>query len=705
MSLSAAMGLTPKQRAAWKESAAGVVVDMKRLTGENIGRPRMDIDVFMVKHPDTFNLMLQAMIAMQDDPSAVGYFQVAGIHGWPRNGWNFVPQTGWEPSSQSTWEHNPKTYKDRFGGYCAHGVHVFGPWHRPYLSLMEQTLWRHMYTIAESYTDPDTSERYLDAVKEFRLPYFDYFRPRGGEVTFPGVRDGKTTTSPYDFRLPDIFMEEKVTLNLAPDNHPDSVWNPLYTYSFQHRRAGQLKHKDKTDFARLGYNVDNTVRCPEKRSDIAHSARRISNRLNQNREDRCAMLLSLVKDKIYSKWTTIASDAKLTRGDFTHKTREMVRGGGSLEDIHNAYHGHIGGDGAMGHPGFAAFDPVFWFHHCNIDRYFALWQGANPDEWFPEPDPTDPDAVKESQKNLLPFFKVRAKGDDKGRVATDADTKYWNSDDVRSTSALGYYYDDFNKIVDREGDKPGDGVRRYVTEKYRWAARVPNDPTIRPPPEDMKPINDKVRALHFFKDPHWAPDVEFPESGLMFSNSVSLAPLVPVTQKIDPAFDREWYVDSEVQRAAANGPFTIFFFLALPENTIADHPSKYASSPYLAGTHKIFASLREGCDNCAQAEAAGKLSVSTTPITSLLLQYRDLQDNELESLRPEHVKPFLEKYLRWRVLFQGSSEPKDPRQVPDLVVGVSAKVYHDDGEPTYEDYPEVVEAIKSKASAVPDSAV
>jgi tyrosinase len=35
----------------------------------------------------------------------------------------------------------------------------------------------------------------------------------------------------------------------------------------------------------------------------------------------------------------------------------------------------------MGHPGYAAFDPIFWLHHCNVDRIFALWQVLNPNSY------------------------------------------------------------------------------------------------------------------------------------------------------------------------------------------------------------------------------------------------------------------------------------------------------------------------------------
>jgi tyrosinase len=35
----------------------------------------------------------------------------------------------------------------------------------------------------------------------------------------------------------------------------------------------------------------------------------------------------------------------------------------------------------MSDPGIAALDPIFYLHHCNIDRMWAVWNGggkANP---------------------------------------------------------------------------------------------------------------------------------------------------------------------------------------------------------------------------------------------------------------------------------------------------------------------------------------
>jgi len=43
-----------------------------------------------------------------------------------------------------------------------------------------------------------------------------------------------------------------------------------------------------------------------------------------------------------------------------------------VEDFHDAVHGWVGGD--MGDVTSAAYDPVFFAHHCMIDRLWYLWQ-------------------------------------------------------------------------------------------------------------------------------------------------------------------------------------------------------------------------------------------------------------------------------------------------------------------------------------------
>jgi tyrosinase len=47
-----------------------------------------------------------------------------------------------------------------------------------------------------------------------------------------------------------------------------------------------------------------------------------------------------------------------------------------LESIHNGVHGWVGG--TMNDIGVAAYDPIFWAHHCMIDRVWYLWQLEHP---------------------------------------------------------------------------------------------------------------------------------------------------------------------------------------------------------------------------------------------------------------------------------------------------------------------------------------
>jgi tyrosinase len=59
-------------------------------------------------------------------------------------------------------------------------------------------------------------------------------------------------------------------------------------------------------------------------------------------------------------------------------------GTGALEsNPHSIVHGQIGGNsnttpyyGLMSDPGLAALDPVFYLHHCNIDRLWAHWNNS-----------------------------------------------------------------------------------------------------------------------------------------------------------------------------------------------------------------------------------------------------------------------------------------------------------------------------------------
>lgn len=88
---------------------------------------------------------------------------------------------------------------------------------------------------------------------------------------------------------------------------------------------------------------------------------------------------------------------------------------GDLENNpHNTVHGMIGG--CMGNPYYAALDPIFWLHHCNIDRLWQAWMETpgnkmvRDQDWLegpvdrafimPQIDGADPGIIFESRDTL-----------------------------------------------------------------------------------------------------------------------------------------------------------------------------------------------------------------------------------------------------------------------------------------------------------------
>lgn len=61
--------------------------------------------------------------------------------------------------------------------------------------------------------------------------------------------------------------------------------------------------------------------------------------------------------------------------DFSRMPQPIDPFDSNIEVLHNAIHNAAGGKGSqLSTTEFAAFDPVFWLHHANLDRIFALWQ-------------------------------------------------------------------------------------------------------------------------------------------------------------------------------------------------------------------------------------------------------------------------------------------------------------------------------------------
>jgi len=165
-------------------------------------------------------------------------------------------------------------------GYCAHGTPTFALWHRPYLAMLEvrarsraekrnhtdytmqQTLFRQIANIAKRFSEsPSVSEqdkeKYIVAAENFRLPYWDYFRPRGYQRSCPGVTHGSTTTVPYDYHAPQIFTLPRIMIKSLPDNKLVAMANPLFKFDFV--KFEDQKDPRNIDWARSTLNTVSTI--------------------------------------------------------------------------------------------------------------------------------------------------------------------------------------------------------------------------------------------------------------------------------------------------------------------------------------------------------------------------------------------------------------------------------------------------------------
>jgi tyrosinase len=113
---------------------------------------------------------------------------------------------------------------------------------------------------------------------------------------------------------------------------------------------------------------------------------------------------------------------------------------GNLENNpHNLVHVYVGGNapdgqtyGLMSDPGIAALDPIFYFHHCNIDRMWAVWNQnySNPDN---VPDWANGPAAQGQREFVMPN--------------PDGSQWVYTPAQMSSLSQLDYTYDDLPQLA------------------------------------------------------------------------------------------------------------------------------------------------------------------------------------------------------------------------------------------------------------------
>ncbi|KAI4220330.1 MAG: hypothetical protein L6R36_007696 [Xanthoria steineri] len=361
----------------------GIQAGVNAYTGE---RPlRQEFSTFKNTGP-AFDLYIQALLRSQqaDQRQLLSYYEVAGVHGVPFRAWDGVTGKNW-------------------AAYCPHGSVLFPTWHRPYMALYEQVIWLNAQWIAAKYPASQRA-RYRAAALTLRIPYWDW---------------SVNPTMPPEVNQPTIYIK-------AP-NGTINVPNPLYTYTFH-----PLPSND--DFPPIGsppngpkvWSLQSTVRYPDGN--------------NQSQPDLINRQLQANGAALQSMTYTLLTQQP-DYGPFSNTRYNDGSGVGrynNIENIHNAIHMLVGNGGHMSNIPYSSFDPIFWLHHANTDRLFALWQAVYPESNFTSSQVSaydtltiDAGQTEDINTPLAPFH-----SDDSGTL--------WTSATSWTTKEFGYSYPEIN---------------------------------------------------------------------------------------------------------------------------------------------------------------------------------------------------------------------------------------------------------------------
>lgn len=382
------------------------------------------------------------------------------------------------------WDNSQSHTTKITGYYCHHGLLSFPTWHRPYVAMLEQSIFKTMLGIVDK--DFSSSPKYKDAIRKFRLPYWDPYQPRGGATTRPGP--GGRRSVPYDFGAPQILTTRKVMV-LVSENSTEltSVDNPLYSFKFT--GAGKTSITAFNDSEGGLYSSDSTCRHPKRQGGYKESnVDELNDSLKKNQIDGVSQMIKLITLKEYKNWRSWSNHGWDTSFIYNHD---------SVEGFHDDYHGWLGGQyGHMSRPQIAAYDPVFWLHHCNIDRLIAVYQAINPRVWWP----SDLDKLKEPASNV-PLFPFRKSA---------GNSSWWTSEDVKTTDTFGYTYADLSI---RDPNKLANDFAR----RYSWSQKADYKM-----PDDVKK-NFEASELTALKSSFLQSDKQIPSS-LASATSVPATP-------------------------------------------------------------------------------------------------------------------------------------------------------------------------------------
>ncbi|KAK7900944.1 hypothetical protein LTR67_003229 [Exophiala xenobiotica] len=506
---------------------------------------RYEIHDFAISGPP-FDLLILSMMAFQaaNQSEPLSYFQISGIHGLPRSPWDGVPGTG--PNS----------------GYCMHNAVPFPVWHRPYMALFEQIVWNYAQDIANAFPE-EQRDQYREAAFTFRFPYWDW-------ALYPA--------------LPDVVSQSLITIN-TPEGW-QTVDNPLYSYEFQSNATG------------------NGFPSPYPLANLGTTVRWYDPNTGQSNQSAATAALSTQAPTILSLTYQLFT-AVFDYSDFSCTSPGGTTGiVNNIENIHNSIHNSVGGYGHMQYPDFAAFDPVFWLHHANVDRIVAMWQVLNPDTYV-VPTVNTWGSYYESQgfidsatSALAPFH-------------ADEGSTMFTADGVRSIKTFGYSYPE---LPDWELSQPelAANIRNLVNAQYS--------------PRSNATIGRLRRSIEQ-RSANLADSFGHVDLDMTLSMNVN-------------DLETQWSITVLVERFAFETSYCIDFFMGGPPSNVSSWPT----AKNLIGTYAQFGPANVSTihpDGAPDGLVSSEISMTHVLAAGVLR-------GVLKDLSPESVVPLLQEALYWR---------------------------------------------------------
>ncbi|KAL8862767.1 MAG: hypothetical protein Q9178_000709 [Gyalolechia marmorata] len=331
----------------------------------------------------------------------------------------------------------------------------------------------------------------------------------------------------------------------------------------------------------------------------------------------------------------------------------------SIENMHNGIHMLVGNGGHMSNIPYSSYDPIFWLHHANTDRLFALWQAVYPESNFTSSqtsafgtltnDAGETEdintrrfpilAPNEASMELLMFLALTPfHSDESGTI--------WTSATAWSTKEFGYSYPEIND----------------------WAVN-----------SSQLSSNVKTRLNALYNPTRTTSRRSVSADA---SSGVELSP---------NAMDIQWLANIRVSKSDSPSPFFVHLYLgAAPAD-----PRAWSFAPNLVASHSV---IDTSMLNTADVD------IPTTLYGQIPLNHALLAAGHSD-LSPSNVQPLLKSHLNWR-LQSTNDDPLDISKVPSLkihVVGqeVKPRIFEDEF-PEYGDVQIYTEVTDGKAGGLQD---